>query len=261
VATGKYSRKDSFLNGSRFEDVVKLYIFDKKLRLLALDALERIEMAVRVDVAHLLGEKDPLAHLKPECLHGNFTKKQIPKGADAGRTEYELWREKFDSHVSRSRNETFVQHNIKQYGTLPVWVAIELWDFGLLSKLFAGMQHNDKQKIAEKYGASDGEKFAQWLRSLNYIRNVSAHHSRLWNINIVELSGVPTDFPSEVSNKKPFMYFCLMQRMLKVICPRSSWGSRFKDLILSEFPLVENKAVSINELGSVAGWEAWDLWA
>ena len=54
MAQGKAVRADSFMPGSRFEDVVRLYVFDKKLRLLALDALERIEMAVRVDVAHLL---------------------------------------------------------------------------------------------------------------------------------------------------------------------------------------------------------------
>ena len=49
-------RSDDFIEGSRFDDLITLYVFDKKLRLLALDALERIEMALRVDVAHLLGE-------------------------------------------------------------------------------------------------------------------------------------------------------------------------------------------------------------
>nr|WP_216819616.1 Abi family protein [Paenalcaligenes hominis] len=72
-------RLDRFVEGSRFEDVVKLYIFDAKLRLLALDALERIELAVRVDVAHLLGKYDSCAHKNPNCLHGNFTKKTLKK--------------------------------------------------------------------------------------------------------------------------------------------------------------------------------------
>ena len=67
-AQGKAVRLDGFVPGSRFEDVVRLYVFDKKLRLLALDALERIEMAVRVDVAHLLGQRDPAAHENPACL-------------------------------------------------------------------------------------------------------------------------------------------------------------------------------------------------
>lgn len=63
----------------------------KKLRLLALDALERIEMAVRVDVAHLLGEKEPCAHENPECLHGNSHEKAIKKGPNKGKTEHQVW--------------------------------------------------------------------------------------------------------------------------------------------------------------------------
>lgn len=85
VAQGKAVRLDGFGSGSRFEDVVRLYVFDKKLRLLALDALERIEMAVRVDVAHLLGRRDPRAHESAACLHGNFTKKPIAKGRMRGK--------------------------------------------------------------------------------------------------------------------------------------------------------------------------------
>lgn len=258
---GRPVRKDSFIKNSRFEDVVQLYIFDKKLRLLALDALERIEMAVRVDVAHLLGEKDPLAHEKPECLHGNFTKQPIKKGADKGKIGHEIWLEKYRSFVARSKKETFVQHNLKEYGSLPIWVAIELWDFGLLSKLFAGMQHKDKQIIAEKYGAEDGEKFAQWLRSLNYLRNVSAHHSRLWNINVVERSSVPTGWSEELSNKRPFLYFCIMQQMMNVICPNSSWGKRFNEMLTVDFPMVENRAISLLDFGVVIGWDAWELWS
>ena len=79
AAQRKPVRRDEFVPGSRFEDVVRLYVFDKKLRLLALDALERIEMAVRVDVAHLLGKRDPLAHLRADCLHGNFAKKKCSR--------------------------------------------------------------------------------------------------------------------------------------------------------------------------------------
>ena len=93
TALGRAVRLDSFVADSRFEDVVRLYVFDKKLRLLALDALERIEMAVRVDIAHLLGKRHPGAHESPACLHGNFAKKLIPRGPDAGKTRHQVWLE------------------------------------------------------------------------------------------------------------------------------------------------------------------------
>ncbi|MDR2710134.1 MAG: Abi family protein [Burkholderiales bacterium] len=159
-ARGKAVRLDSFASGSRFKDVVRLYVFDKKLRLLALDALERVEMAVRVDVAHLLGKRDPRAHENPMCLHGNFTKKLISSGPDKGKTQHQVWLAKYQSLLLRVRKEPFVAHHLQQYDGLPIWAAIEVWDFGLLSKLFAGMQYADQQSIAALYGAPDGRAFA-----------------------------------------------------------------------------------------------------
>ena len=260
MAQGKAVRLDSFVPGSRFEDVVRLYVFDKKLRLLALDALERIEMAVRVDVAHLLGRRDPRAHENPACLHGNFAKKLIPKGLDAGKTEHQVWLSKYQAMLNRARKEPFVAHHQQRYGALPVWAAIEVWDFGMLSKLFAGMQHADQQTIAGLYGAPSGQTFAQWLRSLNFIRNVSAHHSRLWNINVLELSPIPGNWPTTLNRAKPFFYFCLMQQLLQVICPNSGWGQRFKNLLAQEFPAVTDQILSASDLGIFEGWEEWELW-
>lgn len=260
VAQGKAVRLDSFAPGSRFEDVVRLYVFDKKLRLLALDAIERIETAVRVDVAHLLGQRDPRAHENPACLHGNFAKKLIARGPDAGRTQHQVWLAKYQSMLGRARKEPFVVHHQQQYGALPIWAAIEVWDFGLLSKLFAGMQYADQQAIAAIYGAPNGQAFAQWLRSLNFIRNVSAHHSRLWNINVLEFSAVPATWPGQLNSARPFFYFCLMQHLLGVICPKSSWGKRFKTLLENDFAAVANQQISLAELGVFPGWEKWALW-
>jgi len=255
-AQGKAVRLDTFIPGSRFEDVVRLYVFDKKLRLLALDALERIEMAVRVDVAHLLGQRDPLAYQNPACLHGKFAKKLIEKGADKGKTVHQVWLSRYNALLQRARKEPFVAHHMQQYGALPIWAAIEVWDFGLLSKLFSGMQYENQNEIARRYGALDGRAFAQWLRSLNFIRNVSAHHSRLWNINVLELSSVPPGWSPKVKRERPFFYFCLMQHLLKTICPKSSWGERFKHLLKEEFP----RDFRITDLGTVTGWEHWPLW-
>lgn len=261
MAQGKAVRLDAFAPGSRFEEVVRLYVFDKKLRLLALDALERIEMAVRVDVAHLLGQRDPRAHENPVCLHGNFTKKLIAKGPDAGRTQHQIWLSKYQAMLQRARKEPFVAHHLQQYGALPIWAAIEVWDFGLLSKLFAGMRYADQQTIAVMYGAPDGAAFTQWLRSLNFIRNVSAHHSRLWNINVLEYSAVPITWPQQLNSARPFFYFCLMQQLLRVICPNSSWGQRFMSLLSNDFPTVANQQISPLEFGTLAGWEEWSLWS
>jgi abortive infection bacteriophage resistance protein len=258
---GRPIRLDEFVSDSRFEDVVRLYVFDKKLRLLAIDALERIEMAVRVDVAYLLGKRDPCAHENPTCLDGNFTKKRARSGPDAGRTGHEVWLDKYQTLVRRSRRLPFVAHHLNTYsGKLPIWVAIEVWDFGLLSRFFAGMRFGDQQAVATRYGAPDGKAFASWLRSLNFMRNVAAHHARMWNINVLEVAPLPKGWP-EIPNAKPFFYFCLMQKLLRTICPNSTWGQRFRALLEGEFPELPSTAVSLRDIGLSQGWEQWDLWA
>lgn len=253
-------RRDTFMPGSRFKDVVRLYVFDKKLRLLALDALERIELAVRVDVAYLLGKHDACAHENANCLHGNFSKRPIKSGRDRGRTQHEVWLEKYQSLLHRSRKAPFVEHHQAKYGgRLPVWVAIELWDFGLLSHLLSGLRYEDQQIIAARYGAESGKTFAGWFRSLNFIRNVSAHHGRLWNTNVLELCPVPSDWPN-MPIARPFLYFCLMQQMLRIICPNSSWGQRFAALLAEDFPKLPDGSASLEDMGLSSGWNEWDLW-
>lgn len=253
-------RRDEFVPGSRFEDVVKLYVFDKKLRLLAMDALERIEMAVRVDVAYLLGKRDPCAHENPDCLDGNFTKKLMRRGPDVGRTGHAVWLEKYQGLVHRSRQLAFVKHHLETYdGKLPIWVAIGVWDFGLLSRFFSGMRFDDQNIIAARHGAPDGKTFAKWLRSLNFMRNIAAHHARMWNTNVLEVAPVPASWP-EMPNARPFFYFCIMQQLLRTICPNSSWGGRFSLLLKGEFPPLPPEAVALRDIGLSDGWDQWDLW-
>lgn len=249
---------DTFKDGTNFSDILNLYNFDRQLRLLALDAIERIELAIQVEIAHLLGERDPLAHLDPTHLHTNFSTK---RNRDS-KTYYEAWLEDYDKIVHRAKKKTFVDHNIQKYGHLPIWVAIEIFDFGTMSKLYAGMKVQDKLQIEKQFGLNNGDEFQTWLRGFNFIRNLAAHHGRLWNCNILETASVPRAKIklSQLNNTRSFLYFCLMQSVLKVICPHNvSWKTRFIDLIDS-FSQPENGAVSIANMGVVDGWKDWEIW-
>ena len=253
-----YVRHDDFMDNSYFEDAVKLYVFDKKLRLLALDALERIELSVRVDVAHLLGEKDIYAYENSHNFYRDFHSIVRKR---SGKTNHEEWLESYQKNLKRSRKLPFVAHYMSKYGKLPIWVSTEIWDFGMLSKLFSGMQRVDQDKIAQKYGAVSGMTFETWLRAFNFIRNVSAHHSLLWNSNVLERASPIKDdiFLAKLRTERAFIYFCLMQKLLLVICPNSSWGQRFSDL-MDDFPEVRCKAVSLNDFDLPEDWRTWELW-
>jgi len=250
-------RASVFVSGSRFEDVVRLYGFDRKLRLLAMDALDRIEMAVRVDVAYLLGERDPLAHENPDYLHNGFTGQIIKKGAGKGKSRYNLWLDKYQKLRARAKSMPFVKHHEEKYGALPIWVAVEVWDFGLLSQLFSGMMPDDKDHIAKKYRVSDGITFAQWLHGLNFVRNTCAHHSRLWNLHVPKMAQPLNGRYRGLSNTQPFFYFCLMQYLLRTVSPGSGWHQRFRKLLEQEFP---GEQFSLRDFGLLSGWEGWSLW-
>lgn len=256
---------DTFKSGARFHDAVELYIFDKKLRLLVLDALERIEVGLRVDVSHALGEKCAFAYLKPEFLFEGFSHRL---DETTGLTGHHQWLTKQAGLIARSKEE-FIKHNKTKYGlSLPIWVVCEIWDFGTLSTLFSGMTEVDQDSIAIKYGISNGRIFASWLRSLNYLRNVCAHHSRLWNRNIVDRPQLPSS--NDIINREPFLsdlhfnhnqrVFCLLcisKYLINIINPSSTWGKRLKALLL-EFPDLQHLGLNLAGMGAIEDWEKWE---
>ena len=251
---------EHFKPGTTFQNAVDLYVFDKKLRLLAMDALERIEIALRVDISHTLGKRDPFAYLNTDLFHGDFSRK-IDR--DSGLSRHHEWLGKHAQLIARSKEE-FVRHNKSKYGLpLPIWIACEVWDFGTLSTLFSGMRESEQDDIARLYGIDNGRIFATWLRSLNYLRNVCAHHSRLWNRNIVEQPRLPpvTELPwlapfeqSDHARARCFLLLCLTRHILGVINPNSSWPARMK-AHLRAFPDLTHLGLNLAGMGAPRDWE------
>lgn len=266
--SGRLSRiTDSFIPNTELRDAVKLYLFDKKLRLLLLDALERIEIALRVDIAHLLGRLDTFAHTKPDKLHKSFANKSKGNGKP---TAFNAWNQKRIYVEARSK-EDFVEHYKAKHGPdLPIWVAVETWDFGALSQLFAMMKVKHQTQIAMKYGVADWEAFQSWLRSLNYLRNICAHHSRLWNRNIIDQPSLPetgalewldklraSNFSDEELISRPFLLIAICRHMLLQLKPSSLWHQRVKEHI-EEFPVVASDyKISFEAMGAPDGWDEW----
>ncbi|OEC49297.1 abortive phage resistance protein [Aeromonas sp. ANP5] len=254
---------EGFKPGSRFIDAVELYVFDKRLRLLTMDALERIEIAIRVDISHTLGHLDPFAYLKPEYLFTDFCQKLDSK---TGLSEHHAWLASHARLIGRSKEE-FVKHNKNRYGLpLPIWVACEVWDFGTMSMLYAGMRPEEQDQIASTYGITNGRVFASWLRSLNYLRNVCAHHSRLWNRNIADQPKLPSSSAipwiaeyehNEHALARCFLLLRICRHLLIHINPNSTWPQRMREH-LEEFPDLEHLGLNVAGMGAPANWlESW----
>lgn len=254
---------DEFLNGATFENAVKLYVFDKKLRLLVLDAIERIEVALRVDVSHTLGKLGRFSYLEAEHLSNDFTQKIDNK---TGVSSHITWVQNHAKLINRSKDE-FMKSCKKKYGLpVPIWIACEVWDFGTLSKLFSGLKPEHQIKIANKYGISNGAIFASWLKSLNYLRNICAHHSRLWNRNMVDQPKKPTEgdvplfeaaWQDPHTQARVFLLLYITQSLLTKINPRSSWWQRLMTLINEDFPDLSELDIGLKSMGEIEGWSDW----
>lgn len=264
------SRGDDFMPGTSLAQVLNLYQFDRRLKLLAWDALERIEIAMRVRVGYTLGMRGTFAHLEPGSLSPSFS--VHAKSGEPSR--HETWLARFSTEQSRS-SEEFVAHFEKHYGgRLPVWVATEIMDFGNLSHLFAGMLGADRNQIAREFGLVDnhgaghGRALTNVMQAFNYVRNVCAHHSRLWNRNITveiapknlvaipELAHLKTGDRSLTS--RVYGSLCLLAYLMDRLSPGHAWKARLTDLVTLDLPGSSRRT---SEMGFPNDWRDQQLWA
>jgi abortive infection bacteriophage resistance protein len=122
--------ENDFKDHTAFKQIVDLYVFDKRLRLLMLDALERIEIALRTGVSLSVGQYNRFAQHDLTVFHNSYVTKR-PEPTDpaqrklwlAERTQFERWFDKYQKKVADSKEE-FVTHFKEKYdeSNLPIWV-------------------------------------------------------------------------------------------------------------------------------------------
>jgi abortive infection bacteriophage resistance protein len=170
------------LAGGSFDKVIKLYEFDRRLRLLMLDAIERIEVAFRTAVSYQLGHAfGAFGHEDPNNFRDDFGDPPDPSRSRASLT-HEDWLRDLHDETERSR-EVFVasfQERYTDYPRLPVWMVTEVMSFGTLSKLFRAMLPDQQRPVIVPYEIHQSVA-CSWLHTLSFVRNACAHHSRIWN--------------------------------------------------------------------------------
>jgi abortive infection bacteriophage resistance protein len=254
---------DQFRSGTKFSEVVELYVFDKKLRLSMLDVIERIEIALRVQITLELGKSGPRAHRDAAALHPNF-QRPAPQSSES---HHQKWLRLHDEAFARSKEE-FAKHCKSKYPNEypPIWIAAELWDFGAMSVLYSGMRKPAQQTIANFFNVPSFQIMETWLRALNVTRNICAHHSRFWNKPSTVQPRWPT--AAEAPNlghiaadthalTRAYAIACMCAHFLKTINPNSGWIHRFKSLATT-FPA--SSTVRIGAAGFPDDWEKANLW-
>jgi abortive infection bacteriophage resistance protein len=236
-----------FKSGTCFEDVLNLYIFDRELRLLVLDAIERVEVSVRSQWAYQLAHR-----------HGTHAHLDATLASKA--SHWQLNFSKLSEEVRRS-DEIFINHLLHTYAEPlpPVWAVCEVMSLGLLSRWYNTLKPmSTRRAIASVYGVDEGV-LQSWLHHLSLVRNVCAHHSRLWNRDFAITPKEPRTKPSHLHgefnphSRKLYNTMIILLHFMDIIAPQHHWRSRLKGLI-------NLHAVPVTAMGFPQDWKQRTIW-
>ncbi|KAB6714676.1 Abi family protein [Roseobacter sp. TSBP12] len=216
----------AFRDGTAFEDVLTLYIFDRELRLLVLDAIERVEVALRAQWAHHMAmNHGPHGYL--DQVHYSIIRHHA-KDVTALEKEF-----------NRSE-DTFAIHYRDKYASPklpPVWMAAELMSFGLLSKFYSNLKTRaDRKAIADPF-ALDEAVVTSFAHHISTVRNICAHHGRLWNKRFtvtMTTPRFPAKLPVAMRDADPrYLHntLVMLDYLLALIAPDNEWKKRLVALI------------------------------
>lgn len=233
---------DDFRDGITWEKVYSLYLFDRKLRLLVFDAIERIEIAVRSQLIYQLSHKyGPHWQDNPSIFKPPYTL-TLRSGQTITVDAFSTVQRQIASQLHNNKAEVFIKHYRDTYSTPvnpPSWMSIETMYFSQLSSICENLANrSDLTQIAGYFNLPPDE-FVSWLHTINYIRNVCAHHARLWNRDfhiepaILRFSRnkIWLSSPSAYNRKKLYYFLCMLNYLLQTINPTSHFTTRLKRLL------------------------------
>ncbi len=236
-----------FIPGTRLQQVMDVYVFDRELRLLLLDAIERLEVSMRTRWAyHLAHDHGPHAHLRADLSR------------KSGYFQSNL--EQLHKEIQRSE-EPFIRHFAQTYleAIPPTWVSCEVMSLGLLSRWYGNLKPGvTRRNIARSYGIDEAV-LESWLHHLTYLRNLCAHHSRVWNREFTILPMLTRSKPENLrgqwqqGHRKIYNTLLILQHLMSVVAPGSHWRARLKALIHAS-------GINSSTMGFPQDWTTRPVW-
>ena len=239
--------------GLNLTEVAGLYEFDRKLRTLVHDGIERIEIALRTRVGEWIVARGPLAYEAKDLFRPDF--------------DHKSWLTTARRRLKRAEgNNAAIRHYSEKYEGYPFWVLAETLDFADISKLYAGLPINAQHEISRSFGFVidplrlkgkhrknyySRDPLARWCEQLTVVRNVCAHHGRLFNRNLLPASTVAfrtidgLESLPEGQSDKLFGALLVMAFMLNSISPGTSWTAIVSGLVRSEERRVGKECASM----------------
>jgi abortive infection bacteriophage resistance protein len=239
-----------FRPGITWEKVIDTYNFDRTLRHFTFQALERIEIAIRTQIIYNFSLTYGSHWFEDASLFIN--------------KDYHLDDLKdLDKEIDRS-NERFIKHYKNKYddpSRPPSWMSLEVTSFGLLSKFFENLKNcEEKKKVARNFKLNNPRILESWIHALSTVRNICAHHSRLWNREFATSPVIPRNtmdiFLADLTINPNKSYFVLS--IIAYILNATGQNHTFKKQIiglLDHYPDID-----IDQMGFPEDWEDEPLW-
>ena len=230
-----------------FEEAYALYKFDSELRKIICSELEKIEVSIRTQLSLIMGDYFGIYWFEKS---ENFRNPSRHSGLLSS----------VKSELCRSDDEAIIGFQ-RKYSNLfpPTWITFEISSFGTLSMMYRYLRPGQaRRKVARFYGLSDTV-MESWLHAIVYVRNICAHHSRLWNrklsINaLIPRSPQRTFITIPKDTKRVYYVLSIILYFLQTINPKNTFALRFKQL-LSKYSNVDTRAMGFPE-----NWEEEKLW-
>jgi len=240
-----------FIKEVFFEDIIDLYCFDRRLRAIIFNAIEKIEVALRTKIIYhyAIDTNDAQWYENATLFKDQATFIKVVS---------RLYEE-----IERS-SEVFIAHYKQKYSKPehpPAWMSLEVVSIGLLSQLFSSLKNDQtKKKISKDFGLPQPFILESWVHSFTALRNLCAHHSRIWNRRLVVKPRLPYNTIYSFVDAKPlfankiYARLCCIQYILKIISPGNSFSDNLKALLQAS-PLVDLK-----EMGFPEEWKSTPFW-
>ena len=239
-------------------------MFDRRLRSLVFNELEKVEVAVRTKLSQVYSESTNNSHWYEDrtLFDSAVFKTDWSRTTTFNKLEEDIWND-----VHRS-NEDFIKHYYDKYDEPdmpPSWMTMEVISFGTLSKLYKALKTSpEKKAIANAFGIANADLFANWLHAFSGLRNCCAHHSRIWNRRFFVRLMMPynTTYPfipkSEADILKQNKLFALLSA-LKYIVDIVSPDNNFKVNLLRLLSEPHN-LLTYKEMGFPSNWQELPVW-
>lgn len=255
------SDSDDFQEGTSFQAVIERYSFDHKFRVILFDAIEMIEVALRAKIIDFMSRAAgnglwyiDASLFENEQRHRDFVldlKNEFDRSTEPFATKY----------ISEHRNWDYEE----LAGDNPdAWLIIEVATFGTLSKMYKNLKSQLPQRsaIANDFGLYSAKDFSNWIEVISLMRNIIAHHSRLWNRSfgkqIVEPKGKRNIWLNgeltKLQKNKPYAVACAIAYLCRSINTQQEFTESLKKLC-DEYPNIQ-----LSKYGFPQRWRTEPLW-